>query len=494
MSALTLKAAPGAGAAPNIAPSSGALLGAFVSGGPTAVTSFESRIGRKLAIDHRFWGWTDSWPTQSYEQWDVDNGRIPMVTWDGPNAKLDGILNGSQDANIRSHAAAVARFGRPILIRWGYEMNGKWAPWGGAQNGNDPSRYVAAWRRIVDLFRASGASNALWVWAPNVGDSPLVAWNHWTNYYPGDSYVDWVGVDGYNWGTTQSWSSWTSFASLFGGSSSVYRDYAARKPIIIAESGSVEAGGDKGAWWSAVPGALQTSFPAIKAVVFFNTIHNGIDWRAETSTASLDGYRRMARDAWLNPGTTTAAIAPASTAAPTITGIVDVGSTITTSTGSWSGTAPITYTYGWSRCDASGALCSPIAGATAQTYTVSLADAGATLRSTVTASNAAGQASAASPTVAVPVRMVAPASLTPPSVVGVPQSGQALRAEPGAWTGTPSFTYRWQRRGDLRGLIRAGSPLGYWRLGETAGTIAANQIAGGIPGTFVAASLGVPGA
>src|SRR5256885_2213761 len=69
------------------------------------------------------------------------------------------------------------------------------------------------------------------------GPPPAAPWNHWTHYSPGDAYVDWVGIDGYNWGTTQSWSSWSSFASLV---RPVYSDYAGRKPIMIAETASAE--------------------------------------------------------------------------------------------------------------------------------------------------------------------------------------------------------------------------------------------------------------
>jgi hypothetical protein len=349
--ALLVVVVPSASAG-NLAPSSGALFGASVPGGQSGVTSFESLIGRKLRIDHRFWGWSDSWPTSTYESWDVKNGRIPMVSWDGPNTTLSNIINGSQDSVIRSRANAVKSFGSQILIRWGYEMNGTWFAWGGANNGKDPSKFVAAWKHIVDLFRSVGATNALWVWAPNVGDNPKESWNHWTNYYPGDSYVDWVGIDGYNWGSTQTWSSWQSFGQVFGGSPSIYNDYKGRKPIMVAESGTVEQGGDKGAWWRDVLNQLKTNFTGVKAVVWLNDIHNGYDWRAQTSSNSLDGYRTMVHDSWLNGGSSTSvATAPTNSGLPTISGTPAQGQTLTASTGSWSG-SPTSYAYRWQRCGA----------------------------------------------------------------------------------------------------------------------------------------------
>jgi mannan endo-1,4-beta-mannosidase len=86
-------------------------------------------------------------------------------------------------------------------------MNGNWEKWSPANNGStpDPAAFVAAWRHVHDLFVQNGATNVVWVWCPNATDVPNATsapWNHWTNYYPGDTYVDWVGIDGYNWGNT----------------------------------------------------------------------------------------------------------------------------------------------------------------------------------------------------------------------------------------------------------------------------------------------------
>src|SRR5919201_465436 len=110
---------------------------------------------------------------------------------------------------------------------------------------NGPSKFIAAWQRIRRIFDAAGAQNAVWVWCPNATNNPDVSWNSWRNYYPGDKFVDWVGLDGYNWGTTQSWSRWQSFADIV---RPIYRDYGRKKPIMIAETASAETGGDKAAW------------------------------------------------------------------------------------------------------------------------------------------------------------------------------------------------------------------------------------------------------
>ena len=115
---------------------------------------------------------------------------------------------------ITARAQAVKTFGQKFFLRWGHEMNGNWYPWDGANNGANlaaTTTFISAYRHIHDLFVAAGATNALWVFCPNVDSVPGDSWNQWQNYYPGDAYVDWMGFDGYNWGTVQTTSTWQTF-------------------------------------------------------------------------------------------------------------------------------------------------------------------------------------------------------------------------------------------------------------------------------------------
>jgi Glycosyl hydrolase family 26 len=283
-------------------PARGALFGAYVnpndgwSGDRTGrgeVKELESALDRKLDIVHSYYDWEDRFPTL-LERWTVAGDRIPLASWSG--IKLERIVNGSQDAVIRARARAVRQLGRTTFIRWGWEMNGSWFPWSGTANGKDPSAYVGAWRRIYRIFREERATNAVWVWCPNAADNPQESWNHWRNYYPGDRYVDWVGIDVYNWGSRRSWSSWQSFASLV---EPVYADYARRKPIMIAETGSVEAGGSKARWISEARASIKRVFPSIGAFVWFHTDHEE-DWRANSSAVSFSAFERMAKDPYFN--------------------------------------------------------------------------------------------------------------------------------------------------------------------------------------------------
>jgi hypothetical protein len=284
-----------------IVPKSGLLFGAYVDGGQ--VVPRETLLGRKLSIHHRFYAWSDNWVDANLAD-DVSSGRIPMSTWEPHTAPLTDISAGKFDAMAHAVAQAAKAVQKPIFLRFAHEMNGDWYEWGGAKNGNDataPQKYVAAWKHLHDLFVGDGASNVLWIWCPNIGGAPNAAWNQPSAYYPGDAYVDWVAVDGYNWGNSQSWSKWTAFKDILG---QVYASYAAMgKPLMIAETGSVEGGGDKAMWVNDLRGDLKTTFPAVKALVYFDTFDaiNKADWKIDTSQASLAAFVAMGKDAYFNP-------------------------------------------------------------------------------------------------------------------------------------------------------------------------------------------------
>ena len=137
---------------------------------------------------------------------------------------------------------------------------------------------------------------------------------------------------------------------------------------------------------------------------------------------------------------------PVNTAVPTVSGAVEDGETLTATTGSWDGTAPIAYDYQWVRCELDGSDCEDIAGATGSTYVLSGADVGHRVHVEVTASNAAGEATAESaPSAGVGVDP--PAADVDPEVTGPLVDGQTLTADPGEWSGTGpiDFDYQWQR-------------------------------------------------
>ena len=286
---------------PLLVPTQGALLGAFVGTG--TFDQLETTLGRKLAIIHTFVGWSDDWTTLLTSS--NTGGRIPLITWEtwnsGVGIPLDDIINGVYDSMITSRAQASKNVGQKFFLRWGHEMNGNWYPWDGSHNGANAAataKYISTYHHIHDLFVSAGATNVLWVFCPNVDSVPGDAWNQWINYYPGDSYVDWMGLDGYNWGTVQTGSTWQSFTSIVG---RIYSGLSAKnKPIMIPETASTELGGDKAAWIAGVVPALKTSYPNIKALVWFH-MNKETDWRLDSSSTAQAASITMANDPYFNP-------------------------------------------------------------------------------------------------------------------------------------------------------------------------------------------------
>jgi beta-mannanase len=172
-------------------------------------------------------------------------------------------------------------------------MNGNWYPWASGVNGNTSASFIAMWRHVHDIFAKEGASNVRWIWSPNVdfaGATPL------ESLYPGDAYVDWVGLDGYNWGMVNGWTPWHSFTDLFGASYARITRLT-NKPVIIGEMSSVEsgapAGQSKATWISSALGVeLPNNFPRVRAFVWFDQNNGGQrDWRIDSSPDSLAAFR-----------------------------------------------------------------------------------------------------------------------------------------------------------------------------------------------------------
>ncbi len=225
----------------------------------------------------------------------VARGATPLVTWEPwlwgggavqPAYASDRITAGTYDAHIATWGRALAAWGKPVLLRYGHEMNGPWYPWSDGVNGNGTGDYVAAWRHVHDVVAATGAGNVQWVWSPNVPDAQMPAFS---TLYPGSAYVDVVALDGYNWGTSTSWSSWTSPSALFGGPLQQLRAVAPGKPIMIGETSSAEAGGDKAAWSRDLIAYLSAQ-PDVTAVVWFN-VNKETDWRFDSSPAAATSLR-----------------------------------------------------------------------------------------------------------------------------------------------------------------------------------------------------------
>ncbi|MCL2497393.1 MAG: glycoside hydrolase family 26 protein [Symbiobacteriaceae bacterium] len=167
----------------------------------------------------------------------------------GERNMLYAVLDGEYDAFIRDYARKLAAIGEPVLFRLGNEMNGDWCPYSAIKAGKDTTVFQAFYRYIYALFRQEGADNVIWVWNPNGRSFPNFLWNHELMYYPGDSYVDIVGLTAYNTGTYyyNYGERWQSFAELY---DDLYRGYLRLygQPLMITEFASASMGGDKEQW------------------------------------------------------------------------------------------------------------------------------------------------------------------------------------------------------------------------------------------------------
>lgn len=275
-----------------LVPASGAWLGQYYGDGSISQTS--ARLGRTLKLHLTYYDFTHNW-VGSVTKADLDAGRVPFVNWEVFDTPLDEIIDGSHDAMLAQRARDAKALGKKLFVDFGAEMNGEWSPWGGAQNGRSPDKYIAAYRHVHDALRS--ADNIVWVWCPNVTDEPRQAWNQAMGYYPGDDYVDWTCVDGYNWGSSGG-GGWQSFRDVF---KNIYPKLAAKgKPIMIGEMASAESGGNKAAWIDQMIPTLRSDYPLIKGVIWFD-VNKETDWRIRSSSASLAAFVRMANDPYFNP-------------------------------------------------------------------------------------------------------------------------------------------------------------------------------------------------
>jgi hypothetical protein len=250
-----------------------------------AVALRHEQLGRDARIAHVFYEWADTLPSSVPG---APDGAIPMVSWRG--AGYAEITSGRSDDLIAAAARRLRAFDQPVLLRWGWEMNGNWFDWGGANNGDDPSGYIKAWRRMHRIFQEEKATDVAWVWSPNWNSWPRTDWNNYADYYPGDRYVDWVGVSGYNLENERP-------GTLY---DPIYREFGKRKPIMLSEIGAVDHGGSTKADWIAEFSRYMRTRPNIGAVVWFDTdTHPGYSerWRIDTDKASLAAFRTMGRTA-----------------------------------------------------------------------------------------------------------------------------------------------------------------------------------------------------
>ena len=233
-----------------------------------------------------------STPFITWEPWlnDFDREEHEMSPNEEPNKNgLKDIVNGDYDFYIDKWAGDLKDFKQLVFVRLGHEMNDPYRyPWG-PQN-NQPEDFIAAWQHIVNRFREMNVNNVVWVWSPHP------AYYKYGDYYPGDDYVDWVGVGALNYGNVALWSKWWSFEEIFGH----YYDWLAsfKKPLMVTEFGSIAVGGNREEWYAEALDSLPQKYPFLKAVIFYNndndntTLSKILDWSLNTDSLSIKSLRK----------------------------------------------------------------------------------------------------------------------------------------------------------------------------------------------------------
>lgn len=275
-------------------------VGAWLGNWPSAddVDAFQERIGCRLDIVHLYADWATD-PAAIVDALGPirQAGATPMLTWeprrDGRDASTTEIAGGDHDETIQAVARALAEEDGRVLLRPMHEMNGNWYGWAlGDHPENTQTSFQAAWHRIRDTMREAGARRVEYVWSPNhasVGDGATLA-----GTYPGDPYVDLVGVDGFNWLPEEP----RSFDVLFGPALSALAASTGR-PILMTEIACAENRRDgraKPAWiHDALRTIVRRRYERVLGFVWFHEDkHERGDirrWRIDSSTQSLDAFR-----------------------------------------------------------------------------------------------------------------------------------------------------------------------------------------------------------
>lgn len=211
-------------------------------------------------------------------------GTIPLLSW-GVDITRGAVANGSQDTYLRAQAVAVAAYRKPVFLRLDWEMNGSWYPeWDGTSV--SPSAYIAAWRHVWTVFQQAGATNAAFVWCPNVSDLDGQSWTQW---YPGSEYVDWIGVDAYPDPTNSQ-----AYVSGPGGLDA-FAAFAKGedKPAMLAEWAPGAPQQDPTATFDLVFSWLGRNPGTVKALVYFNYRNTQRDDLLVDDAAGAARYRQL---------------------------------------------------------------------------------------------------------------------------------------------------------------------------------------------------------
>lgn len=312
-----------------VPPEHGVYHGASPGMGPTEdvvtterIEEFEYLSGKPVAWVYFSDNWFDGikFPMEKAEEIQKA-GSIPFIRMmprsdfisyaPDPAYTMQDIIEGKYDEELTQYAKDAVSYGAPLIIEFGTEVNGNWFSWNGEYNGggetsgygdtlypDGPERFRDAYRHIIDIFRNEGADNITWAYHVNSGSAPKENWNNMASYYPGDDYIDWIGVSIY--GAQVPGTKWVSFTALMDIAYKEMSQVSEDKPLAVFEFGVIEdpANGNKDEWISeALESVSSGRYPRIKAISYWHAAwENGSggisNMRIDTSNESLNAYRR----------------------------------------------------------------------------------------------------------------------------------------------------------------------------------------------------------
>jgi beta-mannanase len=281
-------------------------FGAFVGGmqaKPNRLARFERKMRAQTAVASYYYGFGDVFPGPIEHRFAAGGTRKVLVSWDMGPTRFTEWSSGRHDAYLDQIVAHAVTYPHDLYVRPWPEMNGDWqtfqpTPRGELPHGGTYAEFVAAWRHVVDYTRARGATNLKWVFNPTTdtyAETTPVA-----KIWPGDAYVDVLGLDGFNWGRDNTWGKWLSFKRIY---TRQYRNLTALSPtdpVWVCEFGTKEprkADGapvdrrhSKAAW---LRDALKhKGMPRIEVMIHFNEKKER-DWRIESSKDSVRMLRKL---------------------------------------------------------------------------------------------------------------------------------------------------------------------------------------------------------
>jgi beta-mannanase len=272
--------------------------GVYTGWGDAAIQEFESRTGENPSMIAQFihWGNGGDFPTHMTKH-AKDKNRTLIIFWEPSNYQIastnqpafsyDAITRGDWDTYIRSFAAAARAYGGPIILIPFSEMNGNWSPWSGTLNGNTPAKAAEGYRHVRTVFGT--VPNVKFGWAPNSNSVPNTAQNAIELYYPGDAYVDYVGVDGFNFNDPANTPAWLSFDAIFGKPLTLLSKY--NKPMYLFSFASAE-GPQKAAWITDAVNVQMPKYPLLVGWNWFNQ-NKEKNWLVWSDEASLSAFKAV---------------------------------------------------------------------------------------------------------------------------------------------------------------------------------------------------------